>query len=295
MTASKGLDCESLPTYLARRLPSSISDIREETEPGDPAWLVAVDLLRDVFTYKVFRRAVQAADSQMLDICYSMVEDLLSAEDERLRGYAVEYVVSAVLSTDMWARETQTRAGHLLRTELDLERGGRSWRTQKGGFGDERPAPRGATIGVHLYSDAIYVHAFQPLVDGGSGIMRPFATLAAGSEPEVVGAAISGILYELLDSPVNDSSHQVDQFLQFVGGIGWTAFYTQSRSVDVAASEDGFGARVWARHKRQDREWFGNRQGEMLTVEDWRDADAIGRAVLTALAISSTTGWNDPR
>lgn len=296
MSSTEDLDCNNLPAYLEGRIPAIATYIREEVEHGSSAWSAAGGLIRDVFLYRAFRPAVRMADSQLLDTCYSIVEELLSSDDAFLRAHAMDYVVPAVLSTDRWARESQLRAGPLLRLELDRDTGGSSWRMQEGGFGDDNPpsATRRLTLGVHLYRGEIFVHALQTTAEGGAGITRPFARMSGDGDPRTIGAVVSGMFNELLRSLAVDAPHLADELVEFIGGTDWRTFYTQSRSVDVSGSEFDVKARVWPRHKGQQGDWFGNRQGQVLIVEDWRDSDSLGRAVLTALSISSTTGWVAP-
>lgn len=292
MNGAVSIDVDNLPGYLAENFPELARQIEAELQHGDPAWSLARTLVRDVFVYGVFRRAVDAGNDEILDLCYSMTEVLISAKDEELRSVVLDCVLSAVCSTDDWLRVTQMKAGPVLRREIGLDLG-ESWRRQMSRGGGDMPLPRSAAIQVHEYAGSIFMHALVSTPDG-SVIAPPFVRLSAASSWSAVGIAASNLLLEQIESQPRESRHHVDEFLRIVGETDWRGFYTRSRSVDVVTSEIGADARIWPRHKHQDGDYFGNRQGERLTVTDWREPDVLGRAILTAIAIASTTGWNSP-
>lgn len=284
---------DNLAEYLTDRFPEAAVDIAAMYVDDDPAWLVTAELVRDVFVSRIFRRAVVDRDVKVLDLCYSAVEDMLSAGDAQVCRSVREYVVPAVLSSAQWAGDTRLRGGPLLAGAIDSERGGRGWRTSDVDYHDRRPL-RSASIGVHGYHGVLYAHAYRPHADGGSGIVRPFLAMPSDVEPEVAGSRLAVLIRDVFSSEIQESAHDVAELLKFVGDVEWRDFHTNARTVTIIVAEDSFRACVSPRHKRQDGDWFGSRPGELLDVADWREAAALGRAVLTALAISSTTGWNAP-
>lgn len=290
---TESINVDDLTGYLADKFPRFAADIHEVSGDNYPAWLSAAELVRDVFVSRIFRRAVLEHAVGVLDQCYSTVEDMLSSGDDQVRRCVVEYVVPAVLSSAQWAGETRARAGPLLTSAVDIDRGGRMWRTADVDYHEERRS-RTASLAVHRYHRMLYAHAYRPHVDGGSGIVRPFLALAADIESEKFGAQLVVLIRDVLRSQNQESAHEVTELLKFVGGADWRDFYTNARTVNITVADDGFRAVVSPRHKRQDGEWFGSKPGEPLEVNDWREPDAIGRAALTALAIASTTGWRDP-
>lgn len=121
--------------------------------------------------------------------------------------------------------------------------------------------------------------------------MRPFLAVASDIDPAALGSELAVVIHDVLNSDIRESAHEVAELLEVVGEVEWLDFYTNARTVNISVADDDFRAYVSPRHKRQEGEWFGSRPGEALEVVDWREADAIGRATLTALAIASTTGW----
>lgn len=54
----------------------------------------------------------------------------------------------------------------LLAAELDIDQGGKRWRTEDVDY-HERSLSRPASLGVHKYHDMLFAHAYRPHVDGG--------------------------------------------------------------------------------------------------------------------------------
>ncbi|WP_132189290.1 MULTISPECIES: hypothetical protein [Kribbella] len=290
MSIPEKVASETLPGYLASKIPDYVSDVRREVDRGNPEWLTATALLRDVFLYGAFRSAVLAGDEEMVVLCYAIVEDLLASPDELLRPAAIDGIVSAVLSTDSWARSAQQHGGPRLLSELDESTGGPWWRTQKDGFGDDYPPPaaRQLHLAAYLYQDGIFLHARQEVPDGTYSTTLPFAKVASIDTPSL-GGTVAGMLLELKETPPPAARHLVDEFLEFVGVADWLTFYTASVSVDISATVATFEAQVWPRVKDLGGS-VARRPGAPLKIQDWRDSDALGLALRTAFSTSTVTG-----
>ncbi|MFI5708878.1 hypothetical protein [Kribbella sp. NPDC051620] len=89
-------------------------------------------------------------------------------------------------------------------------------------------------------------------------------------------------------------THQLDEFLEFVGGVDWRTLYTGSVIVVLEMMLVDGSVHVHAHRGEQRGDVFVRQPIEPWTTAYLDSPADLGATVLAALHRSSTTGWSGP-
>jgi hypothetical protein len=116
--------------------------------------------------------------------------------------------------------------------------------------------------------------------------------MPVGSSPDEIGAVVTGAFAELA-ADTSEAIHQLEEFLEFAGGVEWLTLYTSSLIVVLELMHADGSVHVWPHAGEQRGDLFVSGQLTPTTAYLQSPAD-LGTSVLAALHRSSTTGWTGP-